>query len=411
MNEYLFGPLTLSRLHQGPLGFCLDSYLRLLREQGYVQRTADQRARLVADFSRWLNDNGCGAEDVSPEKVDVYLEYRYRHRCPQDYDSAALHRLIDLLCQMGVISARVPPITMTARDRLLDDFRLYLVQQRALSARTLKYYLPLTRQFLSEYFTADTINLSQLCAQDVTWFVKRQAQMLSREGAKHMTAALRSFLRYLRYRGDLATDLAACVPAVACWSLSEIPKYLEPSQVQRILDHCNRQTTVGLRDYAILLLLARLGLRASEVAFLKLEDIDWEAGHITVHDKGGYSAQLPLPVDVGEAIAAYLQKGRPSCSSRSIFVRVMAPRRGFLGPSTISTIVRYAIARAGIDSQRKGAHLFRHSLATHMLRQGGTLLEVGEILRHRDPNTTAMYAKVDLTALRTLAPQWPGGDL
>jgi site-specific recombinase XerD len=341
----------------------------------------------------------------------VYLEYRYRHRCPQDYDSAALHRLIDLLCQMGVISARVPPITMTARDRLLDDFRLYLVQQRALSARTLKYYLPLTRQFLSEYFTADTINLSQLCAQDVTWFVKRQAQMLSREGAKHMTAALRSFLRYLRYRGDLATDLAACVPAVACWSLSEIPKYLEPSQVQRILDHCNRQTTVGLRDYAILLLLARLGLRASEVAFLKLEDIDWEAGHITVHDKGGYSAQLPLPVDVGEAIAAYLQKGRPSCSSRSIFVRVMAPRRGFLGPSTISTIVRYAIARAGIDSQRKGAHLFRHSLATHMLRQGGTLLEVGEILRHRDPNTTAMYAKVDLTALRTLAPPWPGGDL
>lgn len=410
MNEYNFGSLTLSRLHQGPLSFCIDSYLQLLHEQGYVQRTADQRARLVADFSRWLNDSGCAAEDVSPEKVDEYLKYRYRHRCPQEYDSAALHRLTDLLCQMSVISTQRSPATMSASDRLLDDYRLYLAQQRGLSAGTLQYYLPLTRQFLGECFRSDTIDLSQLCAQHVTGFVRRHAQMLSREGAKHMTAALRSFLRYLRYRGDVAADLAACVPAVACWSLSEIPKYLEANQVQRILDHCNRQTAVGLRDYAILLLLARLGLRASEVACLKLQDIDWEAGHITVHGKGGYSSQLPLPVDVGQAIAAYLQKGRPSCSGRSVFVRAMAPRRGFLGHGAITTIVSDAIVRAGIDSQRKGAHLLRHSLATSMLRQGGTLREIGEILRHRDPNTTAIYAKVDLTALRTLAPPWPGGD-
>jgi site-specific recombinase XerD len=218
-------------------------------------------------------------------------------------------------------------------------------------------------------------------------------------------------LRYLRYRGDLATNLAASVPSVACWSLSEIPKYLEPIQVQCILDHCDQKTATGLRDYAILLLLARLGLRAGEVAFLMLEDIDWEAGQITVHGKGGRSALFPLPVDVGEAVAAYLQNGRPTCSSRSVFVTGRAPRLGLPGPGNISSIARRALARAGIDSHHKGAHRLRHSLATQMLRQGASLAEIGEVLRHRNPNTTAIYAKVDLTALRTLALPWPGGAL
>jgi len=198
---------------------------------------------------------------------------------------------------------------------------------------------------------------------------------------------------------------------VAGWSLSDIPKLLEPAQIQQVLDHCNLQTAIGFRDRAILLLLARLGLRAGEVAFLKIEDIDWEAGQITVHGKGGSSDQLPLPADLGKAIATYLQKGRPICSSRYVFVRARAPRRGFAGASAIDSVVRCALARAGIDSQRKGAHLFRHGLATQMLRQGGSLSEIGSILRHRDPNTTAIYAKVDLPALRELARPWTGGEL
>ena len=411
MDGYHFGSLTLVRLHQGPLAFCIDPYLQFMQEQGFVQQTADQRARLVADFSRWLEKCGHGAEDVSQEKIDKYLRFRYRQLSPQNYDSVALQRLIELLRRMGVISVQTPQPIVNARDVLLEEYRLYLVQQRALAARTLDYYLPFACQFLDECFNPNRINISKLCAQDVTAFVGQQAKMLSRNGAKHMTAALRSFLRYLHYRGDLGCNLDACVPAVACWSLSEIPKYLDHSQVQRLLDYCDRQTALGLRNYAILLLLARLGLRASEVASLKLEDIDWEAGHIVVRDKGDRSAQLPLPVDVGEAVAAYLQRGRPSCSTRFIFVRFMAPRRGLAGPSSISSIVRCAMIRAGIDSQRKGAHVLRHSLATHMLRQGGSLAEVGEILRHRDSNTTAIYAKVDLTALRMLAPQWPGGNL
>jgi site-specific recombinase XerD len=411
MNKFFSIPQTILRMHEGPLGFCIDSYSGLLHERGYARQSARLQIRLVADFSRWLRQNGYAAEEITPERVNRFLQCRGQHLRPTKGDSAALHRLIDLLCQTGVISSQTPPMIMTPCDRLLDDFRLYLAQERALSMATLQNYLPFTRQFLCECFTPNRIELSRLSAKNVTAFVERHAPTLGRKRAQLMTTALRSFLRYLRYRGDLATDLAACVPSVACWSLSEVPKFLEPSQVQRILDHCDRQTVFGRRDYAILLLLARLGLRASEVAFLKLEDIDWEAGQITVHGKGGHSAQLPLPVDVGEAIAVYLQEGRPSCSSRSVFVRGRAPRRGFLGQDAIGSIVKHALARAGINSQHKGAHLFRHSLATQMLRQGASLAEIGEILRHRHPNTTAIYAKVDLTALRTLALPWPGGEL
>jgi site-specific recombinase XerD len=409
MKEFVFGPKTLSRLHEGALGLYIDPYLELLHEQGFAQESAEQQIRLVADFSRWLDKNGYRAEDVNPEKLDPFLKCRYRHHRPIGGASAALRRLIDLLSRMGVISPQTQPTTPCGR--LLDKFRLYLTQERALSVATLKNYLPFVRQFLCECFTGETIDFSQLCAQDVTGFVTRHAQDFSSSHAKNLTKALRSFLRYLRVRGDLVVDLAACVPAVAGRSLSDIPKYLEPNQVERVLDHCNLQTTLGLRDHAILLLLSRLGLRAGEVAFLKMADIDWEAGNITVHGKGGHSAQLPLPADVGKAIATYLQKGRPSCSSRSVFLRAKAPRRGFLGAGAISLIVRRALAQAGIHSQRKGAHLFRHGLATQMLRRGGSLAEIGEILRHRDPNTTAIYAKVDLAALRTLALPWPGGEL
>jgi len=407
--KIVFGHRTLSRLHEGPLGSYIDSYLELLNEQGFSHESAEEQVRLIVGFGRWLDENGYKAEDVSQEKADRFLKCRYLHLRPQRGDSAALHRLSDLLCRMGVISLHAAPVTPC--DKLLDDFRQYLAQERALCEKTLKTYLPYVRKFLCEKFDGVTIDCSQLCAQDVSRFVRLHAQDCSLSHARNMTKALRSFLRYLHVWGDLAAELAACVPAVAGWSLSDIPKFLEPDQVQQVLDHCNLQTAIGFRDRAILLLLARLGLRAGEVAFLKIEDIDWEAGQITVHGKGGSSDQLPLPADVGKAIATYLQKGRPTCPSRYVFVRARAPRRGFAGASAIDSVVRCALARAGIDSQRKGAHLFRHGLATQMLRRGGSLSEIGSILRHRDPNTTAIYAKVDLPALRELARPWTGGEL
>ena len=227
-----------------------------------------------------------------------------------------------------------------------------------------------------------------------------------------MTTALRSFLQFARYRGDIDKDLAACVPAVANWKLSTIPRAIPPSQVDLVLASIDRKTVMGRRDYAILLILARLGLRASEIKTLTLEDLDWQQGFITVRGKAGRYSQLPLPADVGEAIADYLRNGRPAGrSSRCVFLRAKAPIGAFTGQSGIGSVVRHPLERAGIDAARKGAHQFRHALASQMLRQGASLAEIGELLRHRSPRTTAIYAKVDLVSLATLALPWPGGAL
>ncbi len=224
-----------------------------------------------------------------------------------------------------------------------------------------------------------------------------------------MTTALRSFLRYARYRGDIKIDLAAAVPTVANWSMTSIPRAISAEHVQALLASCNCQTAVGCRDYAILLLLARLDLRAGEVVALTLDDIDWEAGLLKVTGKRGEERPLPLPVEVGEAIATYLQAGRPHTTSRRVFLRCKAPIRGFRSSVAIGSIVRHTLERAAIDLPSKGAHQFRHGLACELLRRGASLAEIGELLRHRSPNTTALYAKVDLVALRTLALPWPGG--
>jgi site-specific recombinase XerD len=224
-----------------------------------------------------------------------------------------------------------------------------------------------------------------------------------------MTTALRSFLHYARYRGEVTLDLAAAVPIVANWSITSIPRAISSDHVRQLLASIDRRTAVGRRDYAVLLLLARLGLRASEVAFLEIDDIDWNTGRLYVRSKGAQRLELPLPTEVGKAIAAYLRRGRPYSTSRRVFLRAKAPIRGFRGPGGIGSIVRHSLERAGIRAPTTGAHQFRHGLATEMLRQGASLSEIGELLGHRHPQTTKIYAKVDIEALRRLALPWPGG--
>jgi site-specific recombinase XerD len=292
---------------------------------------------------------------------------------------------------------------------LATEFRFYLRQERALAPSTEFYYLAFVSDFLTERFGVGPVDLSCLCAMDVTGFVRRRAAKIQSKRVQLMTTALRSFLRFARYRGDIDKDLAACVPAVANWKLSTIPRALPPRQVELVLDSIDRKTAMGRRDYAILLILARLGLRAGEIKALTLEDLDWREGLITVRGKAGRYSQLPLPAEVGEAIAEYLQDGRRTASSRCVFLRTRAPIGGFKGQWGIGSIVKHALARAGIDSPRKGAHQFRHGLASQMLRRGASLFEIGELLRHRSPQTTAIYAKVDLASLSTLALPWPGG--
>lgn len=307
------------------------------------------------------------------------------------------------------MAAHAVPLTKTPAQQCTDEFGLYLRQERAFASTTVPYSRAFVSRFLRDRFAGGPVALAALDAADVIGFVQRQAASLHPKRAQLMTTALRSFLHYARSRGDLLLDLAAAVPTVAHWSMASLPRSLLPDHVERVLAQWHRQTAIGRRDDAILLRLARLGLRAGEVVSLRLEDMDGDAGCITVRGKGGHGAQMPLPIEVGAAIATSWQQGRPACSSRRLFIRQKAPLVGCANSIAMCTVVARALVRAGVDAPHTGAHLFRHTLATAMLRQGASLAEIGELLRHQSPQTTAISAKVDLAALRTLAALWPGG--
>ena len=267
---------------------------------------------------------------------------------------------------------------------------------------------PLSTPAVLRFASGDgRLRLSRLRQADTNQHLQRKSAAFCPNTLHGWTAALRAFFTFLRWRGDIHTDLASGVPTVACLRLSTVPKFIEPAQVQRLLASCDQHTVRGQRDYTILLLLARLGLRAGEVVALRLEDLHWEVGEMLVRGKGQRLDRLPIPADVGRALARYLRQGRPRCSVRQVFVRLNAPHREFACPSDISTIVRQAMDRAGLHPPCRGAHVLRHSLATHMLQRGASLAEIGEVLRHRAPTSTEHYSKVALAALRPLAQPWP----
>jgi site-specific recombinase XerD len=392
----------------GPWAGYLNAYTTLIKERGYSPVSVQTQVQLITRFSEWLRREHTEVHALDEIIVDRFLRRHQSARFARRGDAAGLYRFLHMLREQGTARWQKKP-PLSSQQRLTTNYGRYLLEERGLAQATIVNYVPFIDQFLSARFKRIPINLSQLRAPDVTSFVRRQAHKLSPGRAQLLVTALRSFLRYLRHQGKVAADLAACVPTVARWSFATLPKFLPVGTVQRVLDRSDRRTPIGRRDYAILFLLARLGLRACEIVALNLEDIDWEKARITIRSKGGRWAQLPLPADVGEALALYLRHGRPSCSCRRVFIRDRAPRIGFANSIAISTLVMRALERAGVDSARKGAHLFRHSLARDMIRQGASLDEIGELLRHQSPNTTAIYAKVDLPALRPLALPWPGG--
>lgn len=410
MKHIVNDQVVLSRPLEGPLAAPIALFAQWVREQGYALYSLHRQVLLAAGFSRWLGHKGVAAQDVASDHPAQYLRHRARRLCIGRGDASALKRFMAFLRREGIIAEeKTAPCSTTPVEQCVEGFERYLRDERVLTRATIINYLPFIRCLLGERFADRRVELGALCACDIAGFVRRQASQMRGKRAKLMTAALRSFLHYARYRGDITADLAAAVPVVAGWSMSSIPRAIPADEVRKLLARVSRRTAMGRRDYAILLLLARLGLRASEVAFLDLDDMDWTAGRLRVRTKGGRYSELPLPAELGEAIVAYLQHGRPRSTSRRVFLRAKAPIRGFRGPSAISSIVCHALARAGIDAPTKGAHQFRHALATQLLRHGASLTEIGELLGHRSPETTKIYAKVDLDALRALALPWPGG--
>ena len=410
MKYIVNGDIVLSRPPEGPLATQIGAFAKWASEQGYARYSRYRQVLLAACFSRWLGRQVVRVRRVSSEQPSRYLRSRARRVRLHKGDAAALTQFIDFLRRGGVVPAeKIARLRLTPIEQAVQAFEQYLLCDRALVRATVINYVPFIRRFLTDRFGGGPVRLSRLRARDVMRFVQREAPRLHLKGAKLLTTALRSFLRYARYRGAVTLDLAAAVPAVANWSMSSIPRAIPADAVRQVLASINRRTATGCRDYAILLLLARLGLRASEVAYLELDDLDWEVGQVLVRGKRGVRAALPLPADVGAAIARYLRRGRPPSPSRRVFLRTRAPIRGFAGASAIACVVRHALERAAIQAPTKGAHQFRHGLATQMLRRGASLTEIGEILRHRSLETTTIYAKVDLDALRTLALPWPGG--
>ena len=254
-----------------------------------------------------------------------------------------------------------------------------------------------------------TDHFARLTQADVLGYVEQHARDGSAATAAALCSRLRAFLRYLQVEGLISSDLAACVPSIRKWSLAGLPTFLSAEQLEHVLQSCDRDNAAWLRDYAVLMLLARLGLRAKEVVSLTLEDIDWHSGQLRIQGKGRRPATMPLPGDVGVALAAYLREGRPVSDSRQVFLRAYPPHVGFPSASGIMGIARRALKRAGVsDLAHRGAHVFRHTLASELLRSGATLTEIGQVLRHQHHNTTRIYAKVDLASLRNLSLPWPG---
>lgn len=408
MEQLYKDPCALRRMREGLLGASVDAFAQQLIDQGYARASVRYALQLVADLGRWLDRRRMQVPQVTAECLADYQRDRSRRRRFRSGDAAILSRLLSLLIEQGIV-APAAPVEPTPAERLAAEFRAYLEQERRLAPSTVLHYLEFARRFLAQVSPEDEVRLERLRAADVIRFVQKEAARIHAKRAKLMTTAVRSFLQYARYRGLIETDLRATVPTVANWSMASLPNALSSDEVQRLLSGCERETAAGCRNWAILLLLARLGLRAGEVVGLTFEDLDWVAGEISIRGVGTRSDQLPMPQDVGEALADYLCHVRPGCISRRVFVRLRAPYRGFASSAAISSLVQRALGRAGLNPAHKGAHLLRHTVATQMLRHGASLAEIGELLRHRCQQTTMIYAKVDLDVLRPLALPWPGG--
>jgi site-specific recombinase XerD len=388
----------------GPLAPYAAGFESWLRRRSYSPSAVANRLCQLDQLSRWLERRGLTAAELSEMWAAEFASSRREiglvtWTLPQ---SVALP--LQYLREIGVVPAPAPAAGAGPLEELLVEYRRFLLVERRLAEHTIvDAYIPAARLFLAGREGADGLGIGRLSAADVSLFLVAECPKRSVSGARDLASALRAFLRFLHVAGLIEGPLVWAVPSVADLRDRTLPRGLEPAAVRKLLASCDRRRTVGRRDYAILLLLARLGLRRGEVAAIQLEDVDWRAGDLLVRGKGSRQDVLPLPVDVGEALVSYLRR-RPRCESRALFLRMTAPLCA-LAPHTIGWIVREACTRAGLP--RVGAHRLRHTAATEMLRHGASLAEIGQVLRHREQKTTAIYAKVDREALRALARPWP----
>ena len=408
-EEYLHTSRLFRRLKNGPHGQLVELYATLLVNDERASHGTWRCLNLVGGLLSWIERRGLRPTDLKEQVTERYLKYRAGKQSLQPGDRAALKRLLSALREVGMIApAPLPPIT--PEDQIFEGFSDYLRQERGLAPRSIISHLPVVRRFLREVCPAGAGDLTNISQERVIRYIERHARDGSAGSGKRMCWSLRAFLRYLHHKGLTPLALADCIPSIRRWKLASLPTYLSAAQVEKVLGGCDRATAMGRRDYAILMMLAKLGLRAGEVASLTLDDIDWRSGEMLIRAKGRQRARMPMPRDVGAAVVAYLRDRRPTTSCRRLFLRTLAPHVGFASGCAITMIAKAALERVGIRGYaHHGAHIFRHSLATELLRSGATLSEIGQLLRHESHDTTRIYAKVDVQRLRTLSLPWPGG--
>jgi integrase/recombinase XerD len=384
----------------GPLVPYATGFRTHLEAQGYRPNAVGCQLYVLAHVSRWLDSKRLDPGDLTPERVQEFLVARREAGYTLWLSEKGVAPLLTYLRQAGAVPNPEPVVPSTPAERLLVEFSSYLLDERGLARGTVTSDVHVARLFLDVRPIKDP-SLETLTPAEVVAFVKQQCQ---RRSAAYVTAGLRAFLRFCHITGRTPRPLIDAVPKVASWRLAGLPKAVDPGTVQALLRSCDRRTTCGRRDFVVLMLLSRLGLRSGEVASLCLNNIDWRAGEFVVRGKGPKLERLPLPADVGEAVAAWLRRGRPECAAREVITRIRAPH-GALTSGGIYAIVHAAGDRAGVANVHP--HRLRHTVATEMLRAGAGLTEIGQVLRHQSALTTAIYAKVDRSGLRELASPWP----
>ena len=374
-------------------------------QQGYAPETVRNMLKELGQVGRWMEAEGLELNDLDEGRLALFRSSRRAADYRKVPGTRALLPLLRFLREVGVVRAVTPGLA-TPQRALLGRYRAWMVEERNLSPATVLRYANIARRFLHEQAVhGDVFEPAGLTGEDVNAFLLRECARVSAGSAKGRVAELRSVLRFLYLEGVTPLQLGTAVPPVGGWRLATLPPTMRPIDIQRLLDHCDRSSPVGVRDHAIIMLVARLGLRSIEVARLELGDVDWRSGELVVRGKGRRHDRLPLPVEVGEALVAYLAGGRNPERARHLFLTCRAPR-GPIRADLVGDVVERACKRAGLPVV--GPHRLRHALAGELLRKGAGLTAISQVLRHQDLATTALYAKVDLTALRQVAQPWPG---
>ena len=377
----------------GPIGFLVDDFAASLIGEGYAPYTLKTKYQLAGDLSAWLARRGLPLAALDAKHLRQF--YAQRHGGCRRGDARSEQQLLEFLRARGAIPLLALQGKPNAIDEVMGAYERFLRNERGASAATLTSYLPVVRRFLAIKFSSKQPCLADLQAKDLHRFILREARRVGTRHAGRIMGILRSFTRFLKQRGATKFDLSAAVTASPMRPPAQLPRTLAPNEVKRLLAGCDRRTPCGRRDHAILLLLARLGLRGGEVLNLTLDDLDRGHGELIVHGKGSRQDRLPLPQDVGAALVDYLRHVRPESPTRRVFIRMQAPWHGFSSTASLCCLMRRALKRAGLRPPFTGTHLLRHSLATDLLRRGASLREIGQLLRHQQLKTTQIYANTD----------------